>query len=96
MSRSKHQLTPGLVAVDDVAMGTEATAQQLGQLLETVGQLRTDVAVILERTADIKDHEQRLRSLESVRSKLGAYWAAAAVFGAVAGWLAAFLTVRHG
>lgn len=75
-----------------MTMPPEATATQLGQLLETVSHLRTDVAVILERTGAIQDHEQRIRSLESTRARLWAIWGGAVVLGAVFGWLIAYLT----
>jgi hypothetical protein len=76
-------------------MPAEATAQQLGQLLQDVAGIKTDVAVIKERTGALADHESRLRSLESTRARLWAIWGGAVVVGAVLGWLAAYLSGRH-
>jgi hypothetical protein len=73
-------------------MPPEATAAQLGQLLQDVGAIKTDVAVIKERTGALADHENRLRSLEATRSRLWAIWGGAVVLGAVVGWALAYLT----
>lgn len=73
----------------------DGTATQLATMARDLGDVKTSVAVILERTADIKDHETRLRKLEELRARLGAFWAAAIVIGAVLGWLAAYLSGRR-
>lgn len=75
-----------------MTMPAEATSNQLAKLLDSVGTLKTDVAVILERTGAIADHENRIRSLESTRAKLWAIWGGAVVLGAVLGWAIAYLT----
>jgi len=61
-------------------------ASQVTSMARDLGEVRTSVAVILERTADIKDHEARLRSLEASRSRIWGWWAAAAVIGAGIGY----------
>lgn len=63
----------------------------MDQLARDMGEVKTAVAVILERTGDIKDHETRLRALESGRAKLGQLWAGAAVLGAAAGYGLSYL-----
>lgn len=70
-------------------MPAEATAAQLGQLISDLSAVKTDVAVILERTGQLADHESRIRSLEATRSRLWAIWGGAVVLGAVIGWLIA-------
>lgn len=68
------------------------TDGRLDQLARDMGDVKTAVAVILERTGDIKDHEQRIRSLEATRSRLWAIWGGAVVLGAAIGWYLAYLT----
>lgn len=58
---------------------------QLAQIIDKQATMATDIAVILERTSVLADHETRLRALELARSKLGAFWAAAVVLGTVIG-----------
>lgn len=68
---------------------------RLDQLARDMGDVKTSVAVILERTQPIQDHESRLRSLESTRSRLWAIWGGAVVLGAFIGWvLAAMVKIR--
>lgn len=69
-------------------------AGQLAQIIDKQAGMAIDIALILERTLTLRDHETRIRGLESVRAKLGAWWAGAAVLGAVLGWLAAYLSRR--
>ena len=77
-------------------MESTAVDARMDQLARDMGEVKTAVAVILERTGDIKDHEARLRSLEATRSRLWAIWGGAVVLGAVIGWYLAYLTQgRH-
>jgi hypothetical protein len=76
-------------------MPPDATAAQLGQLLSDLATVKVDVAVILERTGQLADHEQRIRSLEATRSRLWAIWGGAVVLGAVIGWALAVATRQH-
>ena len=46
-----------------------------------------------KRSAFYKDHEERLRLLESWKARAGAYWA---IFGSLAGGVSAFLISRLG
>lgn len=73
--------------------GTVADGR-IDQLARDMGEIKTSVAVILERTGDIKDHETRIRALEATKSRLWAIWGGAVVLGAVIGWYLAYLT-RH-
>lgn len=57
-----------------------------------MGDVKTSIAVILERTQPIRDHEERIRSLESTRSRLWAIWGGAVVLGAAIGWYLAYIT----
>lgn len=83
------------MAADPQVDDTRAEVR-LDQLARDMGEVKTSVAVILERTGDIKDHESRLRSLESTRSRLWAIWGAAVVLGAVIGWYLAYATRTRG
>jgi len=76
-------------------MPNESISGQLGQLLISQGAMAVDVAVIKQQMTVVTDHETRIRDLESLRSKLGAIWAAAVVVGGATGWLAAFLSGRR-
>lgn len=73
-------------------MTSPTSEARIDQLARDMSEVRTSVAVILERTADIKDHESRLRSLEATKSKLWAIWGGAVVLGAGIGWWLAYLT----
>lgn len=73
-------------------MAESAVDARMDQLARDMGEVKTSVAVILERTGDIKDHENRLRSLEQTRSRLWAIWGGAVVLGAVIGWYLAYIT----
>lgn len=76
-------------------MPDSSVAQQLATVIDRQSSMAADVAVIKERTGMLTDHESRIRVLERSRSRLGAIWAAAVVFGAAIGWLAAYLTRVH-
>lgn len=69
---------------------------RLDQLARDMGDVKTSLAVIVERTLPIADHEGRLRSLEATRSRLWAIWGGAVVLGAVIGWYLAYLTRTKG
>lgn len=73
-------------------MPAESVANQLATVIDRQATMAADVAVIKERTSALADHEQRIRVLEALRSKLAAIWAGAVVLGAAIGWLAAYLT----
>ena len=45
----------------------------LAQILLTLGEVKTDIAVIKDRQSVLPDHETRLRHLESVRPGRG-WW----------------------
>lgn len=74
---------------------SDVSAQQINTMAEKVSAIQVDVAVIKERTEPIRDHETRIRSLESTRSRLWAIWGGALVGGAVLGWLISYLTFMH-
>lgn len=79
----------------DTQMDDTRSEIRLDQLARDMGDVKTSVAVILERTLPIQDHETRLRSLESTRSRLWAIWGGAVVLGAAIGWYLAYLTRTH-
>lgn len=63
-----------------------------GQVLAELRQLNVQMAIAQTKLDALPDHEARLRSLERFRWGLGALVASG---GSAAGWLAAWLTVRH-
>lgn len=77
-------------------MPADAVANQLATVLDRQATMAADVAVIKERTSALADHEQRIRALEGIKSKLAGLWAAAVVLGGVVGWVAGYLTRPHG
>lgn len=73
-------------------MPNESVSSQLATVIDRQATMAADVAVIKERTGAIADHEQRIRVLETMRSRLAAVWSAAVVFGAAFGWLITYLS----
>lgn len=73
-------------------MPAESVAGQLAQVIDRQATMAADIAVIKDRTGAIADHEQRIRLLEAIKSRLIAVWIAATLAGGVLGWAAAWLT----
>lgn len=73
-------------------MPAESVANQLATVIDRQATMAADVAVIKERTSALADHEQRIRALETTKSRLAAIWAAAVVLGGALGWVVAYLT----
>ena len=70
----------------DGAIGT-----QLASLADKVTDIRADVAVIKDRSAQWDKLDDRVTRLERMASRYWSLWAVALVLGAVAGWLAAHI-----
>lgn len=66
------------------------------QIMTTLGEIRTDVAVIKADLTKLPDHESRLRKLEDMRSRIyGGAIVLGAIFGGGAGVLAVVIGNNH-
>lgn len=79
----------------DVDTDAGTVGAQLAGLADKVADIRADVAVIKDRTAQLDKLDSRVTALERTASRYWSLWAVALVLGAVGGWLAAHVTAVH-
>jgi len=76
-------------------MDQSAISAQLATFANRQADIQRDVAVILERTLLLKDHETRIRRLEDGARRVAALVAVGTIVGIIIGWAATYFGGRR-